>query len=73
MGLSLSIAIALGLLAGTVMALNAGRWPDRVLSVLTLLLYSVPGFWIGLMLIVLFSIEHLIANVRGEVVEPAWN
>lgn len=57
MGFSLSLAIALGLLAGTVMAMNAGRWPDRVLSIATLLLYSVPGFWIGLMLIVLFSIK----------------
>jgi TRAP-type transport system small permease protein len=24
-------------------------------------------------LIVLFSIEHIIANLRGEVVEPSWN
>jgi TRAP-type transport system small permease protein len=24
-------------------------------------------------LIVLFSVEHLIANLRGQVVEPAWN
>ncbi|MBP6899341.1 MAG: TRAP transporter small permease [Burkholderiaceae bacterium] len=24
-------------------------------------------------LIVLFSIEHIIANLRGQVVEPAWN
>ena len=24
-------------------------------------------------LIVLFSIEHLIANLQGKVVEPAWN
>lgn len=24
-------------------------------------------------LIVLFSIEHLVANVQGQVVEPAWN
>ena len=24
-------------------------------------------------LIVLFSIEHLLANLRGQVVEPAWN
>jgi TRAP-type C4-dicarboxylate transport system permease small subunit len=24
-------------------------------------------------LIVLFSIEHLIANLQGRVVEPAWN
>ena len=24
-------------------------------------------------LIVLFSVEHIIANLRGTVVEPAWN
>lgn len=24
-------------------------------------------------LIVLFSIEHLVANIQGQVVEPAWN
>jgi peptide/nickel transport system permease protein len=57
MGFALSAALALGLLIGSVMALNAGRWPDRLLSALALLFYSVPGFWIGLMLIVLFSIK----------------
>lgn len=57
MATSLGVAFLLGLLIGTVMALNAGRWPDRVLSVLTLLFYSVPGFWFGLMLIVAFSIK----------------
>jgi peptide/nickel transport system permease protein len=39
------------------MAAFAGRWTDRILSVLTLIFYSVPGFWIGLMLIVLFSVK----------------
>ena len=28
---------------------------------------------IGGALIVLFSIEHILANLRGEAVEPAWN
>ena len=39
------------------MAAFAGRWPDRVLQVLALLCYSTPGFWIGLMAIVLFSVK----------------
>ena len=39
------------------MASRAGRWTDRIASVVVLVFYSVPGFWIGLMLIVLFSIE----------------
>lgn len=54
-GLSLAIVAGVGL--GAVMASWAGRLPDRVLSVLNLLLYSTPGFWIGLMLILLFSVQ----------------
>jgi peptide/nickel transport system permease protein len=38
------------------MAVFSGRLPDRVISILSLLFYSIPGFWIGLMLIVLFSV-----------------
>jgi peptide/nickel transport system permease protein len=53
----LGTALVLGILAGWVMAIFAGRWPDRVLSVLVLLFYSTPGFWIGLMAIVLFSVQ----------------
>jgi peptide/nickel transport system permease protein len=57
MGVALAIALSLGLLLGAVMATYVGRWPDRVLSVLALVFYSVPSFWIGLMLIVCFSIQ----------------
>jgi peptide/nickel transport system permease protein len=56
MATALVIAIFLGLALGTVMAAFAGRLPDRLLSVFSLLFYSVPGFWIGLMLIILFSV-----------------
>ena len=54
---ALGLALALGIALGTVMASRVGRWPDRVLSVLALLLYSTPGFWLGLMAIVLFSVK----------------
>ena len=57
MGLALFLAIAGGVTLGAVMASYAGRWPDRVISVVMLLFYSIPGFWIGLMLIVLFSVK----------------
>ncbi|MES0207835.1 ABC transporter permease [Mesorhizobium sp. M0028] len=57
MAVALSIAIALGLALGSLMAVFSGRLPDRLLSVLSLLFYSIPGFWIGLMLIVLFSVK----------------
>jgi peptide/nickel transport system permease protein len=57
MGVALSFAIVAGVVLGAVMAHWAGKWPDRVLSVLALLFYSTPGFWIGLLAIVLFSVH----------------
>jgi peptide/nickel transport system permease protein len=57
MGVALTFAIAVGVTLGAVMAHWVGRWPDRVLSVLALLFYSTPGFWIGLLAIVLFSVH----------------
>jgi len=54
---ALAVSLVLGILCGAVMATWAGKWPDRVLTFLTLLLYSTPGFWIGLMAVVLFSVQ----------------
>ena len=54
---ALSLALLLGIVVGSVMAAWAGRWPDRVLSVVVLLFYSMPGFWVGLMAVVLFSVN----------------
>ncbi|MDR2614651.1 MAG: ABC transporter permease, partial [Candidatus Accumulibacter sp.] len=54
--LSQFIAIAVGIALGAIMASWAGRWPDRLLSLVALFLYSTPGFWIGLMALVVFSV-----------------
>jgi peptide/nickel transport system permease protein len=54
---ALSLALLLGIVLGSVMAAWAGRWPDRILSVVVLLLYSMPGFWVGLMAVVFFSVN----------------
>ncbi|MDB5527073.1 MAG: dipeptide/oligopeptide transporter permease protein [Devosia sp.] len=56
MAMALAIALLIGLTLGSLMAAFAGRLPDRLISIFSLLFYSVPGFWIGLMLIVLFSV-----------------
>jgi peptide/nickel transport system permease protein len=53
----LGTALVLGILAGWIMAIFAGRWPDRLLQVVVMIFYSTPGFWIGLMAIVLFSVK----------------
>jgi peptide/nickel transport system permease protein len=57
MGCALVFALAIGITLGAIMASFAGRLPDKVLSVVSLLFYSIPSFWIGLMLIVLFSVK----------------
>jgi len=51
------IAIVFGIGFGWIMAAFARRWPDTVLTSVLLLLYSAPGFWLGLMAIVLFSVR----------------
>jgi peptide/nickel transport system permease protein len=54
---ALGCALAAGIALGALMASFAGRWPDRVLSLAALLLYSTPGFWLGLMAIILLSVQ----------------
>lgn len=65
MSAALLIALAAGIALGGLMAACAGRLPDRLLSVLVLLFYSIPGFWIGLMLIVLFAVKLQILPSGG--------
>ena len=57
MGTALGIAVCAGVLLGVLMSARAGKWQDRLLSVVALLLYSTPSFWLGLMAIVLFSVK----------------
>lgn len=57
MATGLVLAALIGITLGTFMALSRGGWVDRILSLVVLLLYSVPGFWVGLMLIILFSVQ----------------
>ena len=41
--------------AGLLMTWYRGRWPDHLIGSTGLALYSVPGFWLGLMAIMLLS------------------
>lgn len=49
------LALSSGIVIGWAMAVFAGRWVDRLLTAGSLLLYSAPNFWVGLMIIVYFS------------------
>ncbi len=51
--LSFGLGSALGIYAGA----KPGSARDRILSIGSLALYAVPGFWLGLVLIVVFAVD----------------
>lgn len=55
--LAQALALLVGIGFGIIMAVWANKWPDRLLTLVNLLLYSLPGFWIGLLVLLLFSVQ----------------
>lgn len=51
------IAMALGLVMGIWAAVRVGRTPDVIVLLIALIGVSAPSFWIGLLLILLFSVQ----------------
>ncbi len=56
-GSSLMLASILGLAAGVVTAVKQFGWQDILFTVLVLIGISTPSFWLGLMLVLLFSLQ----------------
>jgi peptide/nickel transport system permease protein len=53
--LSMALSITLGVLAGVVAATHHNSWIDTSIMVSALAGVSVPGFWLGLLLLVVFA------------------
>lgn len=53
---SLIIAVVMALPLGLILAQNERRWWSRPISALVTIGISVPGFWVGLLLIITFSV-----------------
>ncbi len=54
---SLILTIFFGLLAGVVAALRHNTWVDQFVTTFALIGVSLPNFWLGLVMIVLFSVH----------------
>jgi peptide/nickel transport system permease protein len=56
MGSTLLVSLGFGVVMGLLAALWVRTWKDHVISVAAIIFYATPLFWIGLMLILVFSI-----------------
>lgn len=56
-GASLILCSVLGLLAGIVSAVRQFGWADRLITLLVLIGISMPSFWLGLLLILVFAVN----------------
>ena len=56
-GLSMLVAILLGIPAGVIAAARRGKATDVAATGVALVLFSVPHFWLGLLLIIWFAVD----------------
>jgi peptide/nickel transport system permease protein len=56
-GTALVLCTVWGLLAGIVAAVRQYGWADRIVTFVVLIGISMPSFWLGLLLIMLFAVE----------------
>lgn len=64
--LAVAFAVALGLPLGIFAALQHGRWIDRAVMGLAVLGFSLPTFFLGILLILLFSLHLRILPSAGS-------
>ena len=69
---SIAVAAVLGISGGTLAALHHNRRLDMVISALMLFGISVPVYWLGLMLIVVFAIKLQWLPAAGSQDPGAW-
>lgn len=55
--LSLFLVFIIGVIVGVLQAVRQHSWMDRTLSVASLFFYSMPSFWLGLMLVLIFALK----------------
>ncbi|HYL79738.1 MAG TPA: ABC transporter permease [Candidatus Acidoferrum sp.] len=63
--LSLLLSIGVGVPAGLLSAVYRNSWIDHAARLLTLVSLSLPSFWLGLMLIILFALKLDLLPILG--------
>lgn len=55
---ALTMAAALGVLAGAIAGLRNGSMVDRIISIMATLGIAMPSYWVGLLLVTFFALER---------------
>ncbi len=64
---ALFVSVLAGVPAGVIAALSHGRWGDKLISGFTLVGYSVPIFWLALLLIMVFCLQLGLFPMSGRI------
>ena len=51
------LAVGFGVLLGLMAAMRLNTWKDAIITIFALITYATPLFWVGLMMIILFSLK----------------
>ncbi|MEO2266205.1 ABC transporter permease [Pseudoalteromonas sp. YIC-656] len=64
---ALLVSVVVGVPAGILAALSQGRWLDKFISGATLIGYSLPIFWLALVLIMVFCLQLGLFPMSGRI------
>ena len=56
-GTAMLLALVIGIALGALAAMRAGTWADSAITAAAMVVFATPSFWIGLMAVLLFSLQ----------------
>ncbi|MDB5415177.1 MAG: transporter permease [Rubritepida sp.] len=64
-GLSVLVAFSIAFIMGTIAGRQSGTWIDRLVTGVAVLGVSIPNYWLGIVLVIIFSVELMALPSSG--------
>lgn len=64
--LGLALAALVGVVGGSLAAVNHNRWPDRLVTTVAVAGQAMPVYWLGLILIIVFAVQLGLLPASGN-------
>ena len=65
MAASMGLAVMVGVVAGVISSLRVNTFADNAISVAAIVFFAAPSFWVGLMMMIAFSVKLGVLPVSG--------